>query len=67
MSCTTGPAAGGGNGTCTIVYASIPYWARLVSFAVNGMASAGYTYQLGANHDPDGSSNGTTIFVRRPW
>jgi CARDB protein len=63
-SCTTGET--GGNGTCKVVYASIPISTYLVSFAVNSMTSSGYTYQYSANHDPDGSSNGTTVFVRRP-
>ena len=27
---------------------------------------AGQTYQAASNHDPDGSSNGTTITVIRP-
>ncbi|HYR12865.1 MAG TPA: CARDB domain-containing protein, partial [Mycobacterium sp.] len=63
-SCVTGE--GGGAGTCTIVYASIPNSDFLVSFAVSGLTCTGYVYKSGANHDPDGSSNGTTIFVRRP-
>jgi hypothetical protein len=58
--CTTG-----GNGICSIVYASIPKATKSVSFAVNGVTRTGYTYQPTANHDPDGSSNGTTIFVTR--
>jgi hypothetical protein len=68
--CTTGEAGGGwgggGNGTCTILYSSIPNSTFLVSFAVSGLTASGYIYKLAANHDPDGSSNGTTIFVRRP-
>jgi hypothetical protein len=62
--CTTGAA--GANGTCTVVYSSIPNSTRLVSFAVGTMTRSGYNYQPSANHDPDGSSNGTTIFVNRP-
>ncbi|MGH7699856.1 MAG: CARDB domain-containing protein [Gemmatimonadales bacterium] len=61
--CTTGEA--GGVGICRIVYSSIPNPTKLVSFAVSGMTRAGYVYKPAANHDPDGSSNGTTIFVRR--
>jgi len=30
------------------------------------VAVSGYVYKSAANHNPDGSSNGTTIFVRRP-
>jgi hypothetical protein len=62
--CTTGEA--GGNGTCTVVYASIPNTTWLVSFAVSSLTGPGYIYRSSLNHDPDGSSNGTTIFVRQP-
>ena len=37
-----------------------------ITFAVTGMMISGYVYKSAANHDPDGSSNGSTIFVRRP-
>jgi hypothetical protein len=59
--CTTGET-----GTCTIVYASIPNTTSLVAFAVSSMSCTGFVYKSGSNHDPDGSSNGTTVFVRRP-
>jgi hypothetical protein len=61
--CTTGE--GGGNGTCNVVLASIPNSTGLVSFSVSGMTRSGYVYKLSANHDPDGSSNGFAVFVRR--
>ena len=63
-SCVSGES--GGNGTCTIAYASIPTSTFLVSFAVSSLTATDYVYKSAANHDPDGSSNGTTIFVRRP-
>jgi len=63
-SCVSGES--GGNGTCTIAYASIPTSTFLVSFAMSSLTATGYVYKSAANHDPDGSSNGTTIFVRRP-
>lgn len=53
-------------GTCTIVYAGIPITTSLVSFAASSMTATGYVYKSASNHDPDGSSNGTTVFVRRP-
>ncbi len=53
-------------GTCAITFAPIPTSTFLVSFAVTGMTISGYVYKSAANHDPDGSSNGSTIFVRRP-
>jgi len=63
-SCVSGDS--GANGTCTITYASIPTSTFLVSLAVSSLTGTGYVYKSAANHDPDGSSNGTTIFVRRP-
>ena len=62
--CTTGET--GVVGTCAITFAPIPTSTFLVSFAVTGMTISGYVYKSAANHDPDGSSNGSTIFVRRP-
>ena len=61
--CTT--AATGSKATCSIVLSDIPNATRLVAFAVSGMTRSGYIYTPSANHDPDGSSNGTTVFVRR--
>jgi hypothetical protein len=52
-------------GVCEVVLSGIPSSTKQVSFVVSGMARAGYVYQLGANHDADGSSNGSTIFVKR--
>lgn len=56
----------GGAATCSVVFASIPITTRLLSFSVSSMTRAGYTYQPAANHDPDGSSNGTMVFIFRP-
>jgi len=36
-----------------------------VSFAVTGMILSGYVYKSSANHDPDGSSNGFSVTVKR--
>lgn len=62
----TGECTTGEMGTCTIVFALIPNSTGLVSFGMSSMTAPGYVYKLAANHDPDGSSNGSTIFVRRP-
>jgi hypothetical protein len=62
--CTTGET--GSTGTCRIVLSSIPLTTRLVSLAINSVTRAGFVFRQAANHDPDGSSNGTTIFVRKP-
>ena len=63
VTCTTSDA--GGPGTCTVVLASIPNATRMVSFAVTGMTLSGYVYKSSANHDPDGSSNGFSVTVKR--
>jgi hypothetical protein len=39
---------------------------KSVSFTVSSVTMTGKTYQSTSNHDPDGSSNGTTIKVNRP-
>jgi hypothetical protein len=48
------------------VLSSIPLSTAMVSFAVTSMTRSGYVYSSGANHDPDGSSNGFSIIVKRP-
>jgi hypothetical protein len=54
-------------GTCSVVLSSIPISnaTRMVSFAATAMTLAGYVYKSSANHDPDGSSNGFSITVKR--
>ena len=61
--CSTSDA--GGTGTCSVVLSSIPNATRLVSFAVTAMTVTGYVYKSSANHDPDGSSNGFSVTVKR--
>jgi hypothetical protein len=63
VTCVTSDA--GGAGTCSVVLTSIPNATRQVSFAVTGMTLSGYTYKASANHDPDGSSNGFSMTVKR--
>ena len=62
--CTTG--GGGGNGTCIVLFPSIPLSAPQIRFTVTRVTKSGATYQSGANHDDDGTSNGTFIIVPRP-
>jgi hypothetical protein len=62
--CTTGEF--GGNGTCIMLYPSISNRRKSVSFTVNSVTLAGQAYVSSANHDPDGSSNGTSIKVNKP-
>jgi hypothetical protein len=37
-----------------------------VTFTTDSLSKDSYTYQAGANHDPDGDSDGTTITVMKP-
>jgi hypothetical protein len=62
---TTGECVTSETGKCTIA-TTLPNTTGLVSFAMSGLTCTGYVYKSASNHDPDGSSNGTTIFVRRP-
>jgi hypothetical protein len=62
--CPTGPPLGG-NGTCIVLYPSIPKKQSAVTFTVTGVTMLGKTYDAAANDDPDGDSNGTTIRVKR--
>lgn len=61
VQCTTGS-----NGTCNVVLSAIPLSTAMVSFAVTSLTRSGYVYNASANHDPDGSSNGFSIIVKRP-
>lgn len=62
--CTTGEL--GGNGTCIFLFPSIRNKTRSVTFTVTGVTLAGETYDPSRNHDPDGSSDGTSITLNRP-
>jgi hypothetical protein len=48
-----------------VVLSSIANSTRMVSFGVTGMTLSGYVYKAAANHDPDGSSNGFSVTVKR--
>ena len=37
-----------------------------VTMTIDSITAAGFTYDAGQNHDPDGDSDGTTIVVLRP-
>jgi hypothetical protein len=62
--CETGEL--GGSGTCIFLFPSIKKGTRSVTFTVTSITMAGRTYLSSANHDVDGSSNGTVVTVRRP-
>jgi hypothetical protein len=61
--CTT--SAANGSGTCSVVLSGIAKSTRTVSFAATALTLSGYTYESAGNHDPDGSSNGFSVTVRR--
>lgn len=60
-SCTTGA-----DGTCLVALNGIPRRTSSVTFVVDDVSHASLVYSPGANHDPDGDSDGTTITVNRP-
>jgi hypothetical protein len=62
--CTTGEL--GGNGTCIFLFPSLRKSNKFATFTVTSVTMSGKTYQAPQNHDPDGSSNGTTQRVNRP-
>jgi hypothetical protein len=65
-------ASGGGScvtdatGVCSITKVNIKGNVSSVTFTVDTVSHASLSYQSSANHDPDGSSNGTRITVSRP-
>lgn len=52
-------------GTCTITSPKMPLSSPNVTFSVTGVVASGYAYAPEVNHDPDGSSTGTSIIVVR--
>jgi hypothetical protein len=61
-SCTTGS-----NGTCSIQKTKLSRSAvASLSFTVTAATKPGWTYTPSANHDPDGSRDGTVIVILRP-
>lgn len=61
--CTTGEL--GGNGTCIVLFPSLKKGVKAVTFTVTSVTASAQTYQSTANHDVDGSSNGTQVRVVR--
>ncbi|HEU4920907.1 MAG TPA: S8 family serine peptidase [Candidatus Limnocylindrales bacterium] len=59
-SCTTK-----GNGTCAVQSPKLAAGVPSVTFTVTSVTAAGLTYAPGSNHDPDGSSTGTSITILR--
>jgi hypothetical protein len=68
----SGGASGGvscvtdASGQCDVTKNNIKGNASNVTFTVNNVMLTGSTYNSGANHDPDGDSDGTSITVLQP-
>ena len=60
-SCTTNAA-----GTCSVGSGSIAQKGKSTTFQVTSVTVGDLVYNPSANHDPDGSSNGTLIAISRP-
>ena len=55
-----------GNGQCSVVKGNLKVDVTSVTFTVDSVTLAGYSYAPAENHDPDGDSDGTTIIVSAP-
>ena len=60
-SCTTGA-----DGQCSLATGPVSTKANSVTFAVESVAHASFSYQPTDNADPDGDSDGTSITVCKP-
>jgi hypothetical protein len=54
------------NGQCTVQFTDIPNSKKTITFTVDNVTHATFTYQGADNHDPDGDSDGTAITVNKP-
>lgn len=62
----SGSCVTNGSGQCSITKSNLKGNVSSVTFTVTNVTAAGSTYTPGANHDPDGDSNGTTITLTQP-
>lgn len=60
-SCVTG-----GNGQCSVTSSDMNSKKTSVTFTISSLSGSGDSYDSGANHDPDGDSNGTSITMSKP-
>jgi hypothetical protein len=60
VACVTGRS-----GSCTLTSPKATTSVASIGFKVDGLALSGSTYDSAANHDPDGSSDGTSTTVTR--
>lgn len=56
----------GSNGQCSVTSSNMNSKKPSTTFTVTSLTGTGYTYDSGANHDPDGDSDGTSITVNMP-
>ncbi|HUG15666.1 MAG TPA: S8 family serine peptidase [Thermomicrobiales bacterium] len=61
VECTTGD-----DGTCSLTSPSVPKRTGSLTFTVDNVSHASFSYDAGDNHDPDGDSNGTSITIAKP-
>ena len=62
----TGTCTTDGSGQCSVSISGIRKREGSETFMVGSVSHATLTYTPGANHDPDGDSDGTTIVVSKP-
>ena len=55
-----------GGGQCSVVKGNLKFDEASVTFTVDSVTAAGYSYAPAANHDPDGDSDGASITVSSP-
>jgi lysophospholipase L1-like esterase len=55
-----------GDGTCTVTKANLKHNRSSATLTITQLDGVGAAYDAGANHDPDGDSNGTVIGVPAP-
>jgi uncharacterized protein len=51
---------------CAVIKSGIPRRTTSVGFSVTNVTRQAFVYAAVDNHDPDGSSSGTTISIRKP-
>jgi choice-of-anchor B domain-containing protein len=62
----SGSCVTNGSGQCDILKENIKRNSSSATFTVTSVTHASLAYASGANHDPDGDSNGTAIVVFKP-
>jgi hypothetical protein len=61
----TGSCVTASNGRCAITSTPMKKSVASARFMVTGIAGTNMSYPGGANHDPDGDSDGTAITINR--